>query len=78
MNKKGRPKLERKKDKMLVLKVNEEDRKAMHEFVKVYNKANNTKHSLSSMILSVFDSHMKKQQKKLKSIEAEMRVDVVE
>jgi hypothetical protein len=69
MNKKGRPTLERKKDKMLVLKVHEDDRKAMHDFVKKFNEANNTKHSLSSMLLSVFNSHMKKQNAKMKNVE---------
>ena len=68
MSKKGRPTLERKKDKMLVLKVHEDDRRAMHDFVKRYNEKHNTKYSLSAMMLNVFSNHMKRNSLKLKNV----------
>ncbi len=69
MKKRGRPPLTHKKDKMLVLKVNENDRASMHDFVDKYNTAYNQKLSLSAMKLKIFNGFMKKHKSKMKEVE---------
>lgn len=69
MKKRGRPPLVQKKDKMLVLKINEGDRASMHDFVDKYNATYNQKLSLSAMMLKIFNGFMKRHKTKMKSVE---------